>query len=183
MTQEEQNNKNLLETIKKELEESSNDSTLDFLGDYALEDIKYISDCFHEFADNYISVYYCDQFKYYEEHTSECEDALLELYDGDSIVDKIKKEGLYNLCCLAGVCGQYNEITGELYEDEENIKKLLVIRHLLKHDIFLFNEEELTDILDQAESIRIDEGWELLDIINSGLIEKIPNTEEAREAE
>ena len=44
--------------------------------------------------------------------------------------------------------------------------------------------QDAADTLEtQAEAIRIDEGWELLDIINSGLIEKIPNTEEAREAE
>lgn len=165
--------KNYLEQIKKELESESSNSALDFVGDYSLDCLHYLSDAFHEFADNQISVYYSDQFKYYEEHATECEDALLELYDGDSIADKIKKEGLYNLCCLAGVCGEYNEITGELYNDEENIKKLLIIRHLLKKDIFVLDKEQIDDLLDESEDSHIDEGWQLMDLINSKLEELI----------
>lgn len=175
----EQKNKELLNNKKTELENECSDTALDFVGDYALEDLHYLSDAFTEWADNNISVYYYDQFKFYEEHTTECENALLELYDGDSIADKIKNEGLYNLCCLAGVCGQYNEITGELYNHEEKIKKLLIIRHLLKNDIFIFNEEQLQDILDSAESSRIDEGWELMDIINDKLREIRDNLKKA----
>ena len=144
--------KNYLEEIKKDLEEKISDSSLDFVSDHSLGDINYFSDAFHEFADNNISVYYSDQFKYYEEHATECENALLELCDGETIADKIKKEGLYNLCCYAGVCGQYNEIIGELYSDEENIKKLLIVRHLLKNDIFLIDKEQINDLLDAAES-------------------------------
>ena len=173
-----QENKKDLEFIKKALEEICNDTTLDFLGEYGLEDINYLSDTFHEFSDNNISVYYSDQYNYFVEHSTECEDALLELYDGDFLADKIKKEGLYNLCCFAGVCGQYESQLQELYTNEAEIKKLLVVRYLLKNDIFLLNLEQLTDLLEQAESNQIDRGEELLDLINNALQETTEENEE-----
>lgn len=152
--------------MKEETEKEVNERSLDYVGDYSLENINYLSDSFHEFADNSISVYYSDQFKYYKEHPTESEDALLELYDPNSIASTIKKDGLYNLCCLAGVCGEYNEITGELYEDEENIKKLLVIRYLIKNDIYNLTDEQLTEILEEAESCDSDRLDSVLDLIN-----------------
>lgn len=153
--------------IKETTEKEMNDYSLDFVSDYEIDSSSYLSDAFTEWADNNISIFYSDQFNYYEEHATECEDALLELYDGESIADKIKKEGLYNLCCLAGVCGQYNEITGDLYEDEERIKKLLVVRYLIKHDLYNLSDEELDELLDEAESANINRIDELLDIIKN----------------
>lgn len=160
--------------IKETTEKKMNDYSLDFVSDYEIDSSSYLSDAFTEWADNNISVYYSDQFNYYEEHATECEDALLELYDGESIADKIKKEGLYNLCCLAGVCGQYNEITGQLYEDEESIKKLLVIRYLIKNDIYILTDEKLEKLLEEVELANINRINDLLDIVNEYL-----ETEEA----
>ena len=157
--------KERLETIKKDLEESMNNYSLDFVNDYSIESSSYFSDAVNEFADNNISVYYSDQFKYYEEHTSESEDALLELMDGESIAQMIKKEGLYNLCCYAGVCGEYNEITADLYEDEENIKKLLVIRYLLKTEQAPTTVEKLDELLEEIESSNFDRLSDLLDVL------------------
>ena len=159
--------KEKLFSIKETIEKECNDYSLDFVSDYEADDSSYLSDAFTEWADNDISIYYSDQFKYYEENPSECEDALLELYGGESIADKIKKDGLYSLCCLAGVCGQYNEITGDLYEDEEQIKKLLVVRYLIKHDLYNLSDEELDELLDEAESADINRIDELLDIIKN----------------
>lgn len=163
---EKQEIKTLLENIKNELEQEMNNYSLDFVSDYEADSSSYLSDAFTEWADNSISVYCYDQFKYYEEHATECEDALLELYDKESIADTIKKQGLYSLCCLAGVCGEYNEITGDLYEDEESIKKLLVVRYLLKHDLFNLTAEQLTEMLDEVESANINRIEELKDIIS-----------------
>lgn len=157
--------KERLETIKKDLEESMNNYSLDFVSDYSIESSSYFSDAVSEFADNNISVYYSDQFKYYEEHTSESEDALLELMDGESITQMIKKEGLYNLCCYAGVCGQYYEITADLYEDEENIKKLLVIRYLLKTEQAPTTAEKLGELLEEIEMSNIRCLCDLLDFL------------------
>lgn len=156
--------------LKEETEKECSENALGFVGDYSLDNIHYLSDSFSEFADNNISVYYSDQFKYYEEHATECEDALTELYDPNSIAQTIKKDGLYNLCCLAGVCGEYNEITGELYRDEENIKKLLVIRYLIKNDIYNLTDEQLTELLEEAENSN-DTPADLLELISKYLEE------------
>ena len=158
--------KERLEQIKKETEEATSERALDFVGDYSIENINYFSDCVQEFADNSISVYYSDQFKYYEEHPTESEDALLELYDPNSIAEMIKKNGLYCLCCHAGVCGEYNEITSDLYQEEENIKRLLVVRYLLKNDLFNITEEQLEEILDTTDTTDTDSLEEIVDLIN-----------------
>lgn len=167
------NKKELLENIKKELEERTSDYALDFVADYDLKHLSsdYLGDCFHEFADNNTSIYYSDQRKYFEEHSTECEDALLELYDGDFLAEKIKKEGLDSLLCFAGAIGEYDAIYNELANDEENIKKLLVIRYLLKYDLyFIETEEELNELLDEVESAQ--ELNELLEIIETKQEEK-----------
>lgn len=159
--------KTLLENIKKELEETASDYALDFVSDYEADSSSYLSDAFNEWADNSVSVYYSDQFKYYEEHATECENALLELYDSESIADKIKKDGLYSLCCLAGVCGQYNEIMGELWKDEETIKKLLVVRYLLKYDIFDLTADQVAEMLEEVEAENINSINDLKFIIDN----------------
>lgn len=107
-----------------------------------------------------------DQWNYYKDHSDECESALLELYDSESIANEIKSEGLYYLCCKAGLCGMYNENYQELSEDEENIKKLLVIRYLLKNDIYNLTTNELSELLDEAGGYGIDTTGELLDLVN-----------------
>ena len=147
--------KEILDQIKKEIEEETSDRALDFVSDYSLENNAndYLCDMFNEFADNNTSIYYSNQRKYFNEHSTECEDALLEFYDGDSIAEKIKKNGLDSLLCLAGSLGEYEAIYSELSQDEENIKKLLVIRYLLKNDFFAFpDRESIEELLSEAES-------------------------------
>lgn len=164
--------KERLEGIKRELEEGLNSISLDFLGDHDLTDSSYLSDAFTEYADEATSIYYKDQRDYFNEHSTECEDALLELYDGESLAKIIKEQGLDSLLCLAGACGEYNANYAELSEDEENIKKLLVIRWLLKNDIFTLEESELADLLDEAADYRNDRISDLLDLVNEKLGEE-----------
>lgn len=165
-------NKDLLYEIKEDLEKEMNSISLDFVSDYDIENTSYLCDAFTEYADSQISVYYCDQFKYYDDNPTECENALLNLYDGESIANIVKNEGLYNLCCHAGVCGQYERNTSELYEDEENIKKLLVVRYLIKNDIFAFNRKELEVLLRDAGWLDVNELTDLRDLVNDYLENK-----------
>ena len=164
--------KERLEGIKRELEEGLNSISLDFLGDHDLTDSSYLSDAFTEYADGATSIYYSDQRAYFNEHSTECEDALLELYDGESLAKIIKEQGLDSLLCLAGACGEYNANYADLSEDEENIKKLLVIRWLLKNDIFTLEEEELAELLDEAADYHNDRISDLLDLVNEKLGEE-----------
>lgn len=136
MTNREKNIKEL-EKIKQELTEQMNGSAFDFSNEQDINYNSYLCDLFHEWADNNTSIYYYDQHKYYEEHPTECEDALLELYDGEFLAQKIKQEGLYNLICFAGAVGEYEAIYNELSQDEENIIKVLAINYLLEHDFAL----------------------------------------------
>lgn len=164
-------NKERLEGIKRDLEEGLYDISLDFVSDYSIEDDHYISDLFSEYADSVVSVYSYDQHNYFLDHSSDCEDALLELYDGDSLANMIKDKGLYELCCLAGVCGEYRQNYNMLSEDEENIKKLLIIRYLLKNDIFTLSTQQLSDLLDDAADCDNDKTSDLLELVNQYLAE------------
>ena len=164
--------KERLEGIKRDLEEGLNSISLDFLRDYDLTSSSYLSDAFTEYADGATSIYYSDQRAYFNEHSTECEDALLELYDKESIANIIKERGLDSLLCLAGACGEYNANYADLSEDEENITKLLVIRWLLKNDIFTLEESELAELLDEAADYRNDRISDLLDLVNEKLEEE-----------
>lgn len=135
-----------LKSYKKELEEKMNSYSFDFANDYYIESDNYLSDLVNEFADNCISVYCYDQKQYYLEHPEECENALLELYDGDSLADIVKNEGLDALICKAGVCGEFNAITGELYEDKKSIIKVMLINHILENEE-LFKDIEINDLI------------------------------------
>lgn len=142
MTQEQKNN---LQNLRDDYLTALNSISSDFVDDRALSDSSYISDSFTEYADSAVSIYYTDQHNYYVEHSEECENALLELYDPESLADIIKKEGLYNLTCKAGAVGAYMENERELYEDQEGITKILIIDYCLNCDIYL-TEEQIEEI-------------------------------------
>lgn len=140
--------KQILEQMRAESYALLNDISKDFTDDRALSDSDYISDSFTEYADSAISIYYKDQYNYYVDHSEECENALLELYDKDSLADIIKKEGLYNLCCKAGACGAFMENERQLYDDLANIKVCLIIDFLLNINEYLkpSDIEEIADL-------------------------------------
>ena len=129
---------NRIEEIKEELRDlvnSLNDTQLDFFQEQSeeLSDINYLEDRFSEFADNNISVYYSDQEQYYFNNQTSCEIAFrnmgYELKDFETISDMI---------CKAGVCGWYEDILNDLYEDN----RLKDIKDL---------QEELEDLQEQLE--------------------------------
>lgn len=139
--------KTILQDQRAETYALLNDISKDFADERALSDSDYISDSFTEYADSAVSIYYRDQYNYYVDNSEQCENALLELYDRDSLADIIKKEGLYNLCCKAGACGAFMENERELYDDLLNIKVCLIIDYLLNINEYL----ELADIEEIAE--------------------------------
>ena len=140
--------KTILQTMRQESYALLSDISKDFVDDSALSDSDYISDSFTEYADGAISIYYSDQHDYYLENSEECENALLELYDGDSLAQMIKKEGLYNLCCHAGVCGMFRKNESDLYDDIENIKVCLICDYLLNINEYL-KPSDIEEIAEQ----------------------------------
>lgn len=140
--------KNYLYELRDNYLTALNAISIDFVGERALSDSDYISDSFTEYADSAISIYYKDQHDYYMENTEECERALLELYDPDSIADIIKKQGLYYLDCKAGAVGAFVKNENDLYEDQNGITKILIIDYCLNCDIYL-TEEQIEEIASQ----------------------------------
>ena len=163
-------NKQYLEELKTKFESEINSVSIDFINDHDLSDSQYLCDAFSEFSDSNTSVYYCDQRTYFNEHQEECEDALLELYDSDSLADIIKTRGLDGLICHAGAIGEYESIYHQLNEDENSICILLVINHLL--DNFSNYEKNpipntaVDELLKDVECTNIDRISDLLDIVN-----------------
>lgn len=138
-----------LEDLKRSLVKVINDESEDFADYVDLEHTNYYSDVIAEYCDSVISVYYSDQFKYYEDNPNEAESALLELYNSESITNIIKDQGLYQLCCLAGICYKERLIQEEINEDEKNITQIIIINYLLKNsDKELINESEIINDID-----------------------------------
>lgn len=83
-----------MKSLRGKLAQEISASAFDFVETYEATSSAYFCEAFQEFADSQTSFYYADQRRYYEEHSSACEDALVELYDPDYLADIIKKEGL-----------------------------------------------------------------------------------------
>ena len=135
--------------------------SLDFVNDTALSDDSFISDSFTEYADNAVSIYSSDQFNYFTEHSEECEQALLNYYDPNSIYRIIEKDGLHSLCCRAGAVGAYEKNLEQLTEDQEKITRILIIDFLLNTNIYLSFED-----IEEIASYECDTWSEYCDIIN-----------------
>ena len=160
--------KTILDLIKKTKEntlENINDISRDFVNDNSLERIDYLSDAFTECADYFTSIYYADQRDYFNDHTEECENALLELYGSDTLADLIKSEGLDGLICKAGACGEYEANLNELYEDEDEIKEALTLEYLEEYadDFPTLTESQLADLLNECHGLEPSEIVEALD--------------------
>lgn len=152
--------------ILTKLEETMNSSSIDFVNDYSINnnENQYLSDLITEYADSSISIYYVDQYNYWNDHTDDCEQALLDLYDAETLKDIIKSQGLYNLCCTAGVCGQFNNIERELYDDIDNICKCLLLNYMIDN-FYKFTKKDasyIDDVIDITNYNNIDRMNELL---------------------
>ena len=157
-----------LEQLFNETYSELNESSKDFVGDHSADESSYLSDAFMEFADSNTSIYYSDQRQYFNEHTEECENALLELYDSDSIADYIKKNGLDGLICHAGAVGEYDSIYRELSDNEDEICQCLVIKYIIDNlDTYKECDIELIDeAIEDSTAYRINRIDDLIDNLN-----------------
>lgn len=110
-------NVNKYEVIK-DIKAAMSDNAIDFTDEYfGHAGCDYISDLFHEFADNHTSIYYSDIIKYISEHVEDVNRAIEEFgWDGCG-------SDLYK----AGQMAEYEGIYQELEEDRENILKLVTL--------------------------------------------------------
>ena len=112
-----------IEELRKEiegLESQLNERGRYFYDDYDITNIKYLSDAFHEYADNNVSIYYCDIEEYYKNHIQESSDALKEFgYNLSDFGDL--EEAMLKGSQLA----EYNEIYNEVAENEDIFNEII----------------------------------------------------------
>ena len=156
-----QNIKNYIQSLNDEM----NDISVDFANDYTQE-IRYLSDCFMEFADSRCPVYY-------NQVNEECTDKMIDEYLSEfgtfevkysSDIDKLK---MYALA---------NDYIRRLYEDKSNIKKCVYAALIMEDEKLLnavenMNESEFDSVVDcmadnADESIQYDDIYQYLDIEN-----------------
>lgn len=136
-----------LQQRQKELQESLCDNAFDFYNESSISDNLWISDAINDFADGKTSIYYADQKDYYFKHSSDCDEALLEIYDGHSILDLIKKEGIDGLVYKAGAIGEYRQIENDIYHDYEDIIRLLLLDYIIANHSDL-DEDKVLEFID-----------------------------------
>lgn len=118
--------------------------SIDFAGDHSIDQNNYICDSITEYADQATSVYYSDQKRFYEENSDFCNDKLIEY--GYDLNELLKECGsLDQMICKAGAIGEYAQNEAILYEDLENIIKLMAYNYIIENNLVL--SEEQIDIL------------------------------------
>ena len=130
------------------------DISKDFVGDWRADSGAWICDAFSEYADGAISIYTRDQLNYFVEHQDECETALLNMYDAQSLYDVIKNEGLVSLEAKAAVYCMYENNYNHLSEDTANILICILIDWLIGHDLDL--DCDLDNVIDDLRSNYMD---------------------------
>ena len=144
-------NKQNIKDFIKSLNAHMNDISVDFANDYTQE-IRYLSDCFMEFADSCCPVYY-------NQVNEECTDEMIDEYLSEfgtfevkysSDIDKLKINALAN------------DYIRRLYEDKSNIKKCIYAEIIMEDETLLnavenMNESEFESLIDDLESDSDDE--------------------------
>lgn len=161
-------NKELIKNRVIEAREILTGYSKDFATDYDLATMgDYFGDEAWEFADNNSSIYYYDQRNYFNEHSEECEDALIEIYDGEWLADYIKKNGLDALLCFAGAVGECEAIRCELEDNRIEILTALAFEYL--HDQENINElsiAKLNEIIALIDNLSDEDTYEVKDGID-----------------
>lgn len=106
-------NKQNIKDFIKSINERMNDTSIDFVGDYAGEH-QYLSDCFAEFADSQCPVYY-------NQVNEECTDEMIDDYLSNVGAVEIKSSSDIDALKMNALAANYQT---RLFEDEENIKKM-----------------------------------------------------------
>ena len=160
---------NNLEELKnelKEIEKKLNDISKDFIGDWSIDNAQFLCDAITEYADSHTSIYFSDQKEFYNNNVELCEAALIEF--GYNLNDLLKEgNSLTDIICRAGAVGEYSKNQKELYEDEEEIKKALLLKYCIDNNI-LINLEDIDYILNIFEIDRLND---ILDCLNDYLEE------------
>ena len=158
----------------RELQDTMNTLSYDFVEQYQVEDINYLGDLFHEFADSNTSIYYSEQREFYDNNIDACNDAINEYYGSFSEFVKSLENDINSLDELidkAGALGEFYSNYNELCENEEDIIRYYVLENVLEFDDY-FTFEEIEKIIFDLEYFSdydysyIDDVEELRDYLN-----------------
>lgn len=138
-----------LEELKDNLKAGMNDISIDFASDYDITQDDYISDLFCEYADNRVDVYNSNLLEWAKYNYEYIEEAIDEY--GDVAKDPSGRADFMRTIQQ----GQFLYYERQLYEDAEDIIKLLAINYLLE------NEDEVETEMDND---RIDEMLDDIDV-------------------
>lgn len=140
-----------IEELKNELLENMAEFSIDFAGDHSINQNNYICDSIAEYADQATSVYYSDQKRFYEENSEFCDDKLEEY--GYNLNELLKECGsLDKLISKAGAIGEFAQNESILFEDLDNIIKLMAYDYILKNNIVL-SDEQIEELNNDLENI------------------------------
>lgn len=161
--------KEQLKELRNELLEYLEDYSQDFISEYSIDynGSNYISDIITEFADNCVSVYCGERIEFYNKNPEICERAFLELYSPDYIAQLLKDNGFDALYEEAGVCGWFASVDKAIYNDLDDICKILAIDYVL-NNFNKFNKkdfEEFKNNIDFIDSNRVNRFNDIIDCI------------------
>ena len=142
-------NKEYLEELKENLKAGMNDISIDFASNYDITQDYYISDLFCEHADSWVDIYNSDLLEWAKYNYEYIEEAIDEY--GDVAKDPSGRADFMRTIMQ----GQFLYYERQLYEDADDIIKLLAINYLLE------NEDEVESEMDND---RIDEMLDDIDV-------------------
>ena len=141
--------KKLMEEVRGRL----SDNAKDYVDNQDIDSDDYFCDSFTEYADNNTSCYYSDQKEFYLEHSSECDEAMSELYSDEDIGRMAREKGIEGLLCEAGKIGEYMNIEQDLENDLLNICKYLALEYIINDGFIAMTEENIKNIFDNLSTL------------------------------
>lgn len=146
-----------------------NDISKDFINDYEKQELSYLSDCFHEFANNFCPVYYSEIDN---EVTDEMIDNFLSEIGGYTVKDS---NDLNNLKMYALT----NDYSNTLYEDTVTIKAVLYAKLMLDNPE-LIEKIDTSDVIQEILISLANDGHDCisLDRLTAEIADWLPDEEE-----
>lgn len=140
-------NKQNIKDFIKSLNECMNDTSIDFVGDYAGEH-HFLSDCFAEFADSQCPVYY-------NQVNEECTDEMIDDYLSNVGTFEIKSSSDIDKLKMYALAANYQT---RLFEDEDDIKRCIYATLILEDDKLLNAVKNMNkDEFDAAVECMVDD--------------------------
>ena len=155
-----ENNKTLqhIDTLRNDLKSSIDDLSSDFIADWGdLTNNSYISDAIREYSDTQIDEYTSDLLEWAKSNRVIIENANADLGTTTGIIEQIMQ-------------AQYYNNTNILYQDIDNIIKLLALEYMVLINLDNVTKDIIDNILDEIVAFdQYNRFNDILDVINDNL--------------